>query len=48
LPARGEANGQSRRAVDTPDVLVDVTYPNKSGDGRLRHPSFKGFRNDLR
>jgi bifunctional non-homologous end joining protein LigD len=31
-----------------PDVLVEVSYPNKSGDGRLRHPSFKGFRDDLR
>jgi len=30
-----------------PDVLVEVSYPNKSDDGRLRHPSFKGFRDDF-
>ena len=31
-----------------PSVLVEVAYPNKSGDGRLRHPRFKGIRDDLR
>lgn len=30
-----------------PGVLVEVTYPNKSADGRLRHPSFKGLRDDI-
>jgi bifunctional non-homologous end joining protein LigD len=30
-----------------PGVLVEVAYPNKSADGRLRHPSFKGLRDDL-
>jgi bifunctional non-homologous end joining protein LigD len=30
-----------------PDVLVEVTYPNKTGNGRLRHSRFKGFRDDL-
>jgi hypothetical protein len=27
-----------------PEVLVEVAFPNASADGRLRHPSFKGFR----
>ena len=30
-----------------PEVLVEVAYPNASADGRLRHPSFKGFRDDI-
>jgi bifunctional non-homologous end joining protein LigD len=30
-----------------PALLVEVSYPNKTEDGRLRHPSFKGFRDDL-
>jgi len=30
-----------------PQVKVEVIYPNKSADGRLRHPSFKGLRDDL-
>jgi bifunctional non-homologous end joining protein LigD len=30
-----------------PAVLVEVAYPNASADGRLRHPSFKGFRDDI-
>jgi len=30
-----------------PEVLVEVRYPNKTADGRLRHPAFKGLRDDL-
>ena len=30
-----------------PTELVEVSYPNKSADGRLRHPAFKGLRDDL-
>jgi bifunctional non-homologous end joining protein LigD len=30
-----------------PKVLVEVAYPNAGADGRLRHPSFKGFRDDI-
>lgn len=30
-----------------PAVMVEVSYPNKSADGRLRHPAFKGLRDDL-
>lgn len=30
-----------------PDVLVEVGYSNTSADGRLRHPSFKGLRDDI-
>jgi bifunctional non-homologous end joining protein LigD len=30
-----------------PKVLVEVAYPNASADGRLRHPSLKGFRDDI-
>lgn len=30
-----------------PTVIVEVVYPNKSADGRLRHPAFKGIRDDL-
>ena len=29
-----------------PRVLVEVAFPNTSADGRLRHPSFKGIRDD--
>ena len=39
--------GKSGVRWTRPEVLVEVSYPNKSGDGRLRHPSFKGFRDDL-
>jgi ATP-dependent DNA ligase len=28
-------------------MLAEVTYPNKTDDGRLRHARFKGFRDDL-
>jgi ATP-dependent DNA ligase len=28
----------------SPEVLVEVAYPNKTDDGRIRHPSFKGLR----
>src|SRR4051794_26681837 len=30
-----------------PEVLADVEYRALTGDGKLRHPSFKGIRNDL-
>lgn len=30
-----------------PRLLVDVEYRALTGDGKLRHPSFKGIRNDL-
>jgi bifunctional non-homologous end joining protein LigD len=30
-----------------PTELVEVSYPNKSADGRLRHPAFKGLRDDI-
>lgn len=30
-----------------PQVLVEIAFPNTTADGRLRHPSFKGFRDDL-
>jgi ATP-dependent DNA ligase len=30
-----------------PEVLVEVEYPNKADDGRIRHPRFKGLRDDL-
>lgn len=30
-----------------PSVLVEVSYLNKAEDGRLRHPRFKGLRDDL-
>ena len=39
--------GKSGVRWTRPDVLVEVSYPNKSDDGRLCHPSFKGFRDDL-
>jgi bifunctional non-homologous end joining protein LigD len=29
-----------------PDLKVDVEYRAISGDGKLRHPSFKGMRDD--
>ena len=30
-----------------PKVLVEIAYPNVSSSGQLRHPSFKGIRDDL-
>jgi ATP-dependent DNA ligase len=30
-----------------PEVLVDVEYRGKTGDGVLRHPSYQGIREDL-
>jgi bifunctional non-homologous end joining protein LigD len=30
-----------------PKLLVDVEYRALTGDGKLRHPSFKGVRDDL-
>lgn len=30
-----------------PDLLAEVEYRAKSAEGKLRHPSFKGFREDL-
>ena len=40
-----KAPGKVRWVV--PTVMVEVTYPNKGADGRLRHPRFKGLRDDL-
>jgi bifunctional non-homologous end joining protein LigD len=31
----------------TPRVLVDAEFRGKTGEGLLRHPSFKGVREDL-
>jgi bifunctional non-homologous end joining protein LigD len=31
-----------------PELRVEVAYPNASDDGHLRHPKFKGLRDDLR
>jgi len=30
-----------------PEILVDVEYRALTGEGKLRHPSFKGVREDL-
>ena len=30
-----------------PTELVEVVYPNKRADGRLRHPAFKGLRDGI-
>ena len=30
-----------------PEVLADVEYRALTGDGKLRHPSYKGIRDDL-
>ena len=46
-PLIEKPTGKSGVRWTRPEVLVEVSYPNKSGDGRLRHPSFKGFRDDL-
>ena len=47
-PLIEKPQGKSGVRWTRPDVLVEVAYPNKSSDGRLRHPRFKGFRDDLR
>lgn len=38
---------KNRIAWTRPAVLVEIAYPNKTAAGRIRHPSFKGFRDDL-
>jgi len=30
-----------------PNVLIDAAFRGKTGEGLLRHPSFKGVRRDL-
>jgi bifunctional non-homologous end joining protein LigD len=30
-----------------PELLVDVEYRALTGEGKVRHPSFKGIREDL-
>ena len=30
-----------------PEILVDVEYRALTGEGKLRHPSFEGLREDL-
>ena len=30
-----------------PEILVEVEYRALTGEGKLRHPSFKGIREDL-
>ena len=30
-----------------PNVLIDAEFRGKTGEGLLRHPSFKGVRRDL-
>jgi len=46
-PLIEKPKGKSGARWTTPAVLVEVSYPNKAEDGRLRHPRFKGFRDDL-
>jgi bifunctional non-homologous end joining protein LigD len=46
-PLIEKPKGKSAAKWTTPSVLVEVEYPNKASDGRLRHPRFKGFRDDL-
>ena len=46
-PLVGTPKGRRGTKWVRPAVLVEVSYPNKTEDGRLRHPSFKGFRDDL-
>ncbi|MFZ3354673.1 MAG: hypothetical protein WA268_27820 [Xanthobacteraceae bacterium] len=31
-----------------PTVLVDAEFPGRTGEGLLRHPSYKGVREDLK
>jgi ATP-dependent DNA ligase len=30
-----------------PKLLVEIAFPNMSAAGRLRHPKFRGVRDDL-
>lgn len=46
-PVIEKPKGKSGAIWTRPEVLVEVAYPNKAADGRLRHPRFKGFRDDL-
>ena len=44
-PAKGTEKKRNVKWV-RPAITVEVRYPNKSEDGRLRHPSFKGLRDE--
>lgn len=46
-PLVEKPKGKSGATWTRPEVLVEVSYPNKGEDGRLRHPRFKGFRDDI-
>lgn len=46
-PLVEKPKGKSGAVWTRPAVLVEIEYPNKAGDGRIRHPRFKGFRDDL-
>jgi bifunctional non-homologous end joining protein LigD len=37
----------SPQAVVKPSLLAEVEYRARSANGRLRHPTFKGIREDL-
>ena len=47
-PFTGELPAADRRGVTwvTPRLLAEVRYTEWTGDGRLRHPSFRGVRED--
>jgi bifunctional non-homologous end joining protein LigD len=58
LESRAKALATSRSPLSTsvrkpkahwlkPELLVDVEYRALTGEGKLRHPSFKGLREDL-
>lgn len=45
-PLPGPVKGVRPKWVE-PQVLVEVAFPNVSEAGRLRHPKFRGVRDDL-
>ena len=46
-PLKVVPEGKSKAKWVRPEVLVEVSYPNKTTDGQLPHPSFKGIRDDV-
>jgi ATP-dependent DNA ligase len=46
VAALQQADRVSRHLVE-PDLLAEIEYRAKSAEGKLRHPFFKGLREDL-
>ena len=46
-PLIDKPRGKNGAKWTRPEIFVEVVYPNRTDDGRLRHPRFKGIRDDM-